>query len=224
MARTLRVLARLLAYPDHGVRAHLAEMRDVLHAEAAISQDALAGLDALIAHVSAQDPLDAEADYVQLFDSGRRTALYLFEHVHGDSRERGPALIDLAQTFEQAGLYLAAGEMPDHLPVVLEFASTQPPSAARAFLAEIAHLLAIVHDALRKRQTPYAAALLALIELSGETPGRTEPPADESLDATWAEPAAFAGCGNTGQAGPGAPRPIPLVRRPRDGAGPGARR
>ena len=68
-------------------------------------------------------------------DRGRATSLHLFEHVHGDSRDRGPAMIDLAQTYEAAGLYLAEGELPDYLPVVLQYASTQPPAQARAFLA-----------------------------------------------------------------------------------------
>ena len=129
--RTLRALARLLGYPDAELRAHLPQIREVLHAEGALPAARLVELDALIASLTRQSDLDAEADYVQLFDSGRRTALHLFEHVHGDSRERGPAMIDLAQTYEKAGLYLAEGEMPDHLPVVLEFASTQPPARPR---------------------------------------------------------------------------------------------
>jgi nitrate reductase delta subunit len=84
---------------------------------------------------------------VQLFDSGRRTSLHLFEHVHGDSRDRGPAMIDLAQTFEQAGLYLAEGTLPDYLPAVLEYASTQPPREARAFLNEMAKILNVIFNA-----------------------------------------------------------------------------
>ncbi|MET5021328.1 nitrate reductase molybdenum cofactor assembly chaperone, partial [Burkholderia pseudomallei] len=76
-----------------------------------------------------------------LFDRGRSTSLHLFEHVHGDSRDRGPAMIDLAQTYEKAGLHLGPAELPDYLPVVLEFASTQPPKEARAFLAEMTHIL-----------------------------------------------------------------------------------
>jgi len=87
--------------------------------------------------LSSGDPLDTEAIYVQLFDCGRATSLHLFEHVHGDSRDRGPAMIDLAQTYDKAGLYLAPGELPDNLPVVLEFVSTQPPREARAFLRRV---------------------------------------------------------------------------------------
>ncbi len=156
-ALTLRVLARLLAYPGADLRAHLPEMRAILHREAVLSEARLADLDALIAGIQARSDLDAEADYVQLFDSGRRTSLHLFEHVHGDSRDRGPAMIDLAQTYEKAGLYLREGEMPDHLPVVLEYASTQPAAEARAFLAELAHILNGIFNALDQRCSRYAS-------------------------------------------------------------------
>ena len=132
MARTLRVLARLLSYPDADLRQHIDAMREALQREQALGAVRLGEIDVLLASIERQSAIDAEADYVQLFDSGRRTSLHLFEHVHGDSRDRGPAMIDLAQTYEKAGLYLGEGEMPDHLPVVLEYASTQPPREARA--------------------------------------------------------------------------------------------
>src|SRR5512140_2989192 len=123
---SLRVLARLLSYPDAELRGHVPEMRNALHTERAITVGRLAELDVLMDSLSSGDPLDTEAAYVQLFDRGRATSLHLFEHVHGDSRDRGPAMIDLAQTYGEAGLYLAPGELPDYLPVVLEFVSTQP--------------------------------------------------------------------------------------------------
>ncbi len=222
MARTLRALSRLLGYPDAELRAHLGDLRDVLHAEGALGRERLAELDALIAAIERQQPLDAEADYVQLFDSGRRTALHLFEHVHGDSRDRGPAMIDLAQMYEKAGLYLAEGEMPDHLPVVLEFASTQPPREAAAFLGELAHLLNVIFNALEKRESRYASLMGALLDLAGE-PSRPVAIADEEpVDQSWEEPAAFDGCSSAGQAKPNAPQPVQIVRRdppqPRSGA------
>ena len=107
------------------------------------------------------DRLAAEADYVELFDRGRATSLHLFEHVHGDSRDRGPAMIDLAQTYEKAGLFLAPGEMPDYLPVVLEYASTQPPAEARAFLGEMAHIFNAIFSALQQREQPLTPACSA---------------------------------------------------------------
>jgi len=212
MTLTLRVLARLLSYPDPDVRAHLSEMRSVLHTEYALSAARLGEIDALITSIERQSAIDAEADYVQLFDSGRRTSLQLFEHVHGDSRDRGPAMIDLAQTYEKAGLYLSEGEMPDHLSVALEYASTQPPAEARAFLGETSHILNVIFNALEKRNSRYASALGALLDLAGEKARAVNVPDEDPIDETWAEPAAFDGCSSQGQARPGQPQPIHIVR------------
>ncbi|MCQ1551191.1 MAG: nitrate reductase molybdenum cofactor assembly chaperone [Candidatus Accumulibacter phosphatis] len=212
MAMTLRVLARLLSYPDPDLRQHLGELHDALHAERALAPVRLAELDALIASIDRQTDIDAEADYVQLFDSGHRTSLYLFEHVHGDSRERGPAMIDLAQTFEQAGLYLTEGTLPDYLPVVLEYASTQPAREARAFLNEMEEILNVIFNALLKRHSRYASALGALIELAGGKARPVSVPDDEPIDDAWAEPAAFDGCAAHGQQRTHAAQPIHFVR------------
>ena len=220
MALTLRVFARLLSYPDADLRSNIASMRDALKAEGALVAARMAELDALLASIERQSAIDAEADYVQLFDSGRRTSLHLFEHVHGDSRDRGPAMIDLAQNYEAAGLYLAEGEMPDHLPVVLEYASTQPPREARAFLGEMAHIFNVVFAALEKRNSRYASVLGALIELAGETARPVAVPDEEPIDESWEEPLAFDGCSTQGQARPGQTQPIHIVR---PGANQGAR-
>lgn len=222
MSLTLRVLARLLSYPDDALREHLDELRLALRQEAALQPSRLGELNALIDSLCVQTAIDAEADYVQLFDSGRRTSLHLFEHVHGDSRDRGPALIDLAQTFEAAGLVLAEGEMPDHLPVVLEFASTQPPREAQALLAEMAHLFNVIFSALHKRRSRYASALGALIELAGETCAPIDVPDEAPIDDSWAEPAAFDGCSSAGQARPGQPQAIQIQRK-QHGTAAGAR-
>jgi len=213
MARSLRALGRLIGYPDAELRAHLGELSAALHAEAALPEARLVELDQLMARISLQDPLDTEADYVQLFDSGRRTALHLFEHVHGDSRERGPAMIDLAQTYEKAGLYLAEGEMPDHLPVLLEFASTQPPREAAAFLGEVAHLINVIFNALEQRDSRYASVMGALLELAGEVARPVRLDDEAPIDETWAEPEAFGGCSQAGGAGTGAVQPVQIVRR-----------
>lgn len=210
---TLRVLAALLSYPDADMRRHLLEMSEILHRERALPPDRLDELDALIVKLMRGDPLDTEAEYVQLFDRGRGTSLHLFEHVHGDSRDRGPAMIDLAQTYEKAGLFLAPGELPDYLPAVLEFVSTQPLREAKAFLGEMAHILGTIFGALQKRESAYASVLGALLELAGEKAQPVAPAAEEPLDETWAEPPVFGGCSTQGQAKPGAPQPIQVVRR-----------
>ncbi len=213
--QTLRVLARLLSYPGTALRTHLPELRQALAGEAALTETRLAELDALMESLAHRPALDVEADYVELFDRGRSTSLHLFEHVHGDSRERGPAMIDLAQTYEKAGLYLAEGEMPDYLPVALEFTSTQPPREARAFLAETAHILNAIFAALQQRRSPYASILGALLELAGETAQPVKVVPDEAMDDIWQEPPAFDGCSSKGQASPGQPQPIHMVRKPR---------
>ena len=212
ISKSLRVLAHLLAYPTPELRQHLPELRRALADEGAVRGRRLEELTALVDALDRLPALDAEAAYVELFDRGRATSLHLFEHVHGDSRDRGPAMIDLAKTYEQKGLYLAPGEMPDYLPTVLEFASMQPVDVAREFLAEMTHILQAIFSALSKRQSAYASVLGALIELSGGRAERVDVAADPALDETWEEPLAFGGCSTNGQSRPGAAQPVQLVR------------
>ncbi|MBL8275915.1 nitrate reductase molybdenum cofactor assembly chaperone [Variovorax gossypii] len=210
---SLRVLAALLRYPDASFRAAIPELQQALRSEGALRAARLEELCALLGRLQRDDPFTVESDYVELFDRGRGTALHLFEHVHGDSRERGPAMIDLQQTYEKAGLYLAPGELPDHLAVVLEFASTQPPREATAFLAEIAHIARAIFSALLRRQSPYASVLAAVLELAGERAESVEIPPEPELDEAWAEPEAFGGCSTAGQSKPDQPQPIHIVRK-----------
>ena len=210
---SLRVLAGLLSYPDERMRRHLGDMRDTLHGERALTLERLAELDALIDALSSGDALEAEANYVQLFDRGRATSLHLFEHVHGDSRDRGPAMIDLAQTYEKSGLYLAPGELPDFLPVVLEFVSTQPAREARDFLAEMAHIFNAIFSALQQRESAYASVIGALLELAGEKAQAVAVKPDDPLDESWVEPVVFDGCSTKGQARPDQPQPIHIIRK-----------
>jgi len=195
-------------------------MRQALAAEQALPAARLQELQALLNTLERGDALDIEAEYVHLFDRGRATSLHLFEHVHGDSRDRGPAMIDLAQNYEKAGLFLAPGELPDYLPVVLEFASTQPPKEARAFLGETVHILNAIFSALQQRHSAYASVLGALIELAGERAQSVKVTADEPLDQAWEEPQVFDGCSSKGQAKPGQPQPIHIVRKDNTSATP----
>jgi nitrate reductase delta subunit len=226
MAHTLRAIAWLLRYPDDELRAALPEIARALVDEGALPGRRLGELQALIERLLKAPPLRSEAEYVELFDRGRRTALHLFEHVHGDSRDRGPAMIDLVQTYERAGLFLQGGELPDHLPVVLEYASTQPPEAAREFLRELSHIVRAVFTATLDRGSPYASLLAAVLELAGESAERVPAaalPPESDLDETWAEPEAFGGCSSAGQARPDQSQPIHIHRKAATGAD-GARR
>lgn len=199
MRLSLRVLAHLLAYPDAELRARTEDLLDALRLEQALGAARLLELEALCRQLATMDPYELEARYVDTFDRGRRTSLHLFEHVHGDSRDRGPALVDLWQTYERAGLAFDARELPDHLGVVLEFASTQPPEVARDFLGEVSHILNALFSALESRESPYASVIAAVLELAGE---RVQPVAiapEPELDESWEEPPAFDGCNVPGQ-------------------------
>ena len=220
--KTLRVLAHLLSYPDVTLRSHLGEMGDALHDERALTAGRLIELDALIDRLRGGRAMDVEAVYVELFDRGRGTALHLFEHVHGDSRDRGPAMVDLIKTYEQAGLYIGEGELPDHLTVVLEYASTQPAAQAREFLREIAHILQLIFSALLQRESLYASVLAAVLDLAGEKAQAVKIPDEPAIDDSWAEPMAFDGCSTQGQARPGQPQPIQIVKRAPVGSAAGA--
>ncbi|HET8694150.1 MAG TPA: nitrate reductase molybdenum cofactor assembly chaperone, partial [Aquabacterium sp.] len=214
---SLRALAHLLGYPNAALRDTLPDLQKVLISEAAVDESRLRGLSKLIGSLIDQDVFETEQAYVELFDKGRSTSLHLFEHVHGDSRDRGPAMIDLVKTYEQAGLMLdptkVGGELPDYLPVVLEFVSTLKAEQMRDFIGEIAHILNAVHTALIKRRSLYAHVLAAVLEIGQQKVETVDVPDDEDLDAAWAEPEAFGGCSSKGQSSPDQPQPIQIVRR-----------
>lgn len=217
---TLRVLARLLSYPDAVLRTHAADMAQALAEEGALSGTRVGELGLLLMRLARRPALAVEAEFVELFDRGRSTSLHLFEHVHGDSRDRGPAMIDLVKTYEQAGLLLREDELPDHLSVLLEYASTQPPAQARALLAETAHILRAIFSALLGKDSPYASVLAAVIELAGERAEAVAVDDDEPLDETWEEPAVFGGCSTAGQSRPAQPQPVRVVRSASSGVQP----
>jgi nitrate reductase molybdenum cofactor assembly chaperone NarJ/NarW len=210
---TLRALALLLGYPDEKLRGMLPALAGAIDTEAALPAARRTELRAFIGEMERCDPIELESRYVELFDRGRATSLHLFEHVHGDSRDRGPAMIDLTQTYEKSGLLLGPNELPDHLCVVLEFASTQPPALARDFLAEMAHILNAIFSALRKRESRYATLLAAVLELAGHKAEAVPIADDEPIDEAWAEPVVFDGCSVKGQAAPGEAQPIQIVRK-----------
>ena len=219
IARTLRALAILLNYPDATLRSHLPEIKQAILDDAALPRSRSDEIEQLIANLSRNNGLMAEEKYVEIFDRGRGTSLHLFEHVHGDSRDRGPAMVDLLENYEQAGLYLEAGELPDFLPVVLEYASTQPPAESKAFLAEFAHILRVIFSALLRRESPYASVLAGLLTLAGEKVQAVTIPDEVDIDDDWKEPPVFGGCSTAGQAAPrplNGEQPINFVTNPKE--------
>ena len=211
-AYSLRALALLLSYPDADMRSKLTDVMSVLSLERALSPSRISELKNLTEQLQSLDPLEVESRYVETFDRGRSTCLNLFEHVHGDSRDRGPAMIDLSQTYAQSGLVLDPDELPDHLCVVLEFASTQTEEVAKSFLDEMAHILNSIFSALLKRESPYAAVIAAVLELSGHKAQAVNIPVEESIDSSWQEPEAFDGCQSRGQSKPNLEQPLHFVK------------
>lgn len=217
MKLTLRTIAYLLRYPDLQMRRQLPQLQSALQAESALSAERTEAIEHLIERLMTLPDMTLEAEYIELFDRGHRTSLLLFEHVHGDSRDRGPAMVDLIQTYEKAGLYLHPEQMPDELPVVLEFASSQPTNEAQTFLSEIAHIVRVVYSALVERQSAYACLAAAVLDLAGEIVQTVAIEQEPEIDEQWSEPEAFGGCSNAGQSKPGVkpgqPQPIKVVPR-----------
>ena len=194
--RVLRALAALLAYPRAEMLAALPEIAGVVAASKLLDEADRARVAALIDELRSADPLALEERYVQLFDRGRTTSLNLFEHVHGESRDRGQAMVELMQIYEQAGLQLAANELPDHLPVLLEYLSCRTHEEMRAMLSDCAHIVRAIGETLAKRGSRYAAVLAAVLAVAGEpgldwTRAHEPPPVEPPIDEAWAEAPAF---------------------------------
>ena len=126
-----RALSALLSYPSEEMRRALPEIADVIRAAPIVAPGELRGLLGLIDELGHDDLLVAEERYVDLFDRGRALSLHLFEHLHGESRDRGEAMVELKQLYEKAGFELSARELPDYLPVVLEYLSCRDLAEAR---------------------------------------------------------------------------------------------
>jgi nitrate reductase delta subunit len=217
--KALKAIAALLSYPTAGLLEALPEIRAAIAAERRIGRRDRVALDHLIDELAAADLLDAQEGYVALFDRGRATSLNLYEHVHGDSRDRGQAMVDLAQIYARGGLDLSTRELPDYLPVLLEYLSTRPFADVEEMLRDCAHLLRSIGEALVRRDSGYAVVLATLLAVAGESQGLGSSgggevlPNEKSLDEEWAEePVLFGlGCGDARSAS--SPQPIRFVRK-----------
>jgi nitrate reductase delta subunit len=189
MRTSLRALAALLAYPAEDQHDALPEICDALAADPVLAP-ALPGLLALADHLEAGDLLDLQEEYVGQFDRTRSLCLNLFEHVHGDSRERGPAMVELLGIYAEAGLEPATGELPDYLPLLLEHAAVAP-EAGIPLLANAAPLIDLLRARLAERNSPWAAVLAATLLVAGQqATAQVQPEPDqtlEELDAEWEE-------------------------------------
>ncbi|MCW5568415.1 MAG: nitrate reductase molybdenum cofactor assembly chaperone [Dokdonella sp.] len=199
--KTFKVLGVLLGYPEEELIAALGELEQVLEAEKLLPRGARRAGDDLFAALRGADLMTLQERYVGLFDRVRSLSLHLFEHVHGESRDRGQALVDLKKMYEAEMLVMNANELPDYLPAFLEYLSLRPAAEACGLLADSAHILEALGARLRKRGSPYCAVFDALVALSGEKPGASVIDEDEirreddpaTLDRLWQEAPAFGG-------------------------------
>ena len=196
--KTLKVLSALLQYPTAELQAAAGELKVALFAERALPTPALHAIVALIDDIARRDLYDAQERYILLFDRTRSLSLHLFEHVHGESRDRGQAMVDLLKLYEENGYSPVATELPDFLPLFLEYASTREPKAAFELIGQPAHVVAALRERLAKRSSSYESVMAALLALSRARLDaatlaalRAEPdpePDDlEALDAAWVD-------------------------------------
>ena len=196
--KTFKALSLLLTYPEAELKAAVPALRDVLLGEGLLGPHRIAALEPLLTALAEQDLYDLQETFVLLFDRSRSLSLNLFEHIHGESRDRGGAMVDLLETYRAGGFDLAGPELPDHLPVLVEYLSTRPLGEAQALLADAGHILVALAERLTRRQSAYAGvleALVALAEVRSDTAEAAILLAEEidnpedlaALDAVWEE-------------------------------------
>lgn len=202
---TFKVFAVLLAYPEPTTIAALDELyHDVLVKENFLEQRALKNIDKLIQYLKQNDLITLQENYVALFDRSRRLSLHLFEHVHGDSRARGPAMVELAETYRETGFVMKPKELPDYLPVFLEYLASLSLEEAKKLLAQPINLIAALGEKLKTRDSHYHYIFDAILSISGIkadpdvikkalADDQKKPQTKEELDAEWEEKPAFSG-------------------------------
>lgn len=187
LARLLAALARVLDYPSAALQAHADEMADILCAPPELSDTERTAVRAFVDDLAQRELLEIQAGYVDTFDRGRKVSLYVFEHVYGESRDRGPAMIELTRVYREHGLESHTHELPDFLPMLLEFCAQLPEAEVRGWLVETAHVLQRIRVRLAERDSGYASAFTVLLRLIGAEPapeGLTEMAGKEQRDDT----------------------------------------
>ncbi|TNE32299.1 MAG: nitrate reductase molybdenum cofactor assembly chaperone [Alphaproteobacteria bacterium] len=224
--RTLKILGILLSYPSVEQVKALPECLALLRKETWLPQTSVAALEELAGWMQGQDIMDLQEAYVDLFDRTPSLSLHLFEHVHGDSRDRGPALVDLHNLYQEAGLMISVHEMPDYLPLFLEYLSVLQPAQAAHDLSGAIDVIAAIGARLKNRKTPYAAVFDALEEAAEHKPDDKAiaaalaedagaPLDNQQLDREWTEQFAFENAAQTNPDG-GCPAAEDMVKRMKD--------
>jgi nitrate reductase delta subunit len=198
MHMPLKAISALLSYPTAELQAAGDELNDALQQGNLLPAETISELAKLVNEIATGDLYDLQETYVALFDRSRTLSLNLFEHVHGESRDRGPAMVDLVENYRAAGFEPASTELPDHLPVLLEFLAMRPIEEAREILADTAHILDALQTRLNRRESIYAPVFGALVHIAGTEADKEavaellsvkdDNPDDlEALDAVWEE-------------------------------------
>jgi nitrate reductase delta subunit len=201
--KVLKILSLLLHYPDGTVTTHADELQAMILEEPRLNPPTRQALADLIRTQQQRDLLDLQADYVSLFDRGRALSLHLFEHVHGESRDRGQAMAELLNRYRQHGFDISANELPDYLPLFLEFCSRLDDEEALEWLQKIEHILQMLHGRLETRQSSFAVVFKAILECgelaTGDESLRHKLQSEQrddtplALDEAWAEEPVFFG-------------------------------
>lgn len=193
----LKVIARLLDYPDQDVGDNAGEISCLISEAREISPDHRAQLLEAVKDIYSGELLDSQERYVGLFEQGRSLSLHLFEHVHGESRDRGQAMVDLMAEYSSNGFEIDSRELPDYIPMFLEYLSYRPDLEAREWLADVSHILALLAARLMERESVYAHLFESLLLIAGrseeieqhrEQVASEEPDnTPEALDKEWEE-------------------------------------
>lgn len=209
MHTALKTASILLSYPTPEIHTALPELAEILEKGNQSDKRETRLLVQLARNIAEGDLYDMQERYVHLFDRTRSLALHLFEHVHGESRDRGQAMVDLMAVYEENGLVIDEKELPDYLPLFLEYLSTRPEAEAREMLSQTLHIITALRERLKKRKSIYANVFLALETFAKAKPdqglvdtilARPEDDPDdlEALDAIWEEEVVTFG-GNSGE-------------------------
>lgn len=167
--KTPKALGILLTYPSDPLLDAVPALDALFEDEGVLEQETREAVLRLGVSLRRMGTLAAQERYTALFDGSRALSLHLFEHVHGDSRDRGQALSSLSRLYAAHGLILAQRELPDYLPLVCEFLSFAPESAAKQLLGDVCDVLRLLHEALSERDAEYASVLAALLEVAGQS-------------------------------------------------------
>lgn len=158
-----KILSVMLEYPDQELLDHLDELRQLARECPDLDAQERAAIGGVLAYLDSASLTTLQENYVQTFDLTAEHSLHLTHHLFGDDKNRGPALIDLGELYKDYGVQAVEQELPDYLPLVLEFASCLEDQEAMVFLSDAGKVFKVLADNLAKAGSPYAP-LLSLIE------------------------------------------------------------